>query len=206
MIICRILELQHPGSLSELFSQLPLAFQPLSACFSHLLLFAGKPHTVLPLAEQGLGSMRQPGWEELRGGCPSLLGVVKLCLKPAFGIQCWALPHLCPFRNGYTPQNPRSHCYFTPCEGPATGSDHFHKALFPSMCLNSSFPSHLWSRKWRQSRQSHLLLGNSPNTAVPGQCSIMVTLQRKYFFKITIFCFFFGRWDPPSLNTVDVLY
>lgn len=45
---------------------------------------------------------------------------------------------------------------FTPCEAPAPGSGYFHKALFPSMCLNSTVPVCLWSRKWEQKQAESL--------------------------------------------------
>lgn len=45
---------------------------------------------------------------------------------------------------------------FTPCEASAPGSGHFHKALFPSMCLNSTIAVCLWSRKWEQKQAESL--------------------------------------------------
>lgn len=45
---------------------------------------------------------------------------------------------------------------FTPCEATAPGLGHFHKALSPSMCLNSSIPVWLWSRKWEQKQAEAL--------------------------------------------------
>lgn len=45
---------------------------------------------------------------------------------------------------------------FTPCEAPALSSGHFHKALFPSMCLTSTIPVCFWSRKWEQKQAESL--------------------------------------------------
>lgn len=89
---------------------------------------------------------------------------------------------------------------FTPCEAPAPGSGHFHKALFPSLCLNSTIPVCLWSRKWEQKQAGSLaswdLIPYCSHRAVQdfGENRfqiVIITLQMKV----------------TSLNhTVDVLY
>lgn len=176
VILCSILELQRPGSLSELFSQFPLAFPPLSACFS---LCWEAPRCSLAERSCGKAVPVCSGWWSFAWNLLLAFSAefshTSIPLEMGTPLQCFC------WQNN-KPQNPHSHCDFTPEAGPAPASDCFHKALFPSVCLNSSVPSYLWSRKWRQSRQSHLLLGNSPNTAAPSAALWWLFRENTFFF------------------------
>lgn len=138
----------------------PNSFQPflhLHVCSPHLLLSVEKPSTsLLRLRQHGqaLGAMEKPGPEAciVDAGSAALakdpLTMVKLCLNRLLVISInlshnfipsgmWA-PLSAVTGRMTTLKILAVTVDFTPCKAPAPGSGHFHKALFPSMCLNST--------------------------------------------------------------------
>lgn len=93
---------------------------------------------------------------------------------------------------------------FNPYEDTAPGSNHFHKALFPSVCMNSSIPSFLWNRKRGQKQAESLalweLIQHCSHEAVQ---HFGDSRSEKTVFKVmTLYFFSFWRWEPPFLNTL----
>lgn len=124
---------------------------------------------------QDQGSVKKPGLEACiaEGGCQRLL--LKTRIPSGWWSSAWNgllafSIELCPTFVALEMGTPWSavtgrmtnlkilavNVDFAPCEDPAPGSHHFHKALFPSVCLNSSIPVCLWSRKWEQKQAESL--------------------------------------------------